>query len=180
MFNYDEIIARIDQLAQAEKVTKALLTSLSRDTLGYLVESGDVRPINKLLEKGVLTPMNHKTALLYFKEFVPFQILESDDDKKEFLGFGKAKRTKDAGFKRIEEFLSDPLNNIWTWAERNIVVEKKPFDLAKVTRIIEKALQEADTDSVITAVLAGGIEAQAIIDLIHAQAEEQEGEQEEE
>lgn len=178
MFNYDEIISRIDQLASAERVTKALLTSLSRDTLGYLVESGDVRPINKLLQKGVLTPMNYKTALLYFKDWVPFQILESDDDGKEFLGFGKAKRTKDAGFAKIAEFLEDPLNNIWTWAERNVQVEKKPFDLKNVTRIIEKALKEADTDSVIKAVMAGGIEAQAIIDLIHAQAEEAEAEEE--
>ena len=61
----------ITALGNAEKVTKAKLTFLSRNVLTYLVQNGstDIACVDRLLS--VCTPMNRETARLFFDHFLP-------------------------------------------------------------------------------------------------------------
>jgi len=115
---------RIEELAASEKITKAILTELSRVILAYVYETGDVTPTNRLIN--VLTPMNKRTAILYFKEFLSFRF----DDVQETFG-KKNKKTFDKKNELVTIFLLDEANNIFTWAEDNVKIEAKPTDWGK-------------------------------------------------
>ena len=43
-------------------------------------------------------------------------------------------------------FLEDPLNNLWTWAARNIVMEAKEFDEARMRKAFENTIKKADKE----------------------------------
>ena len=147
----------LDAVRNAEGVTKRELKTMSRDLLSVLHAKGgemegDIQFINALL--GVLTPINRKVGVLFFKHFSGFNY---SDDTKVFT-----KKDK----KRYEEcreasvaFLSDPNQNIWTWADREIAVEQRPFDPNAITQFIGRALKKMDGDqaAVLRAVFAGGI-----------------------
>ena len=62
MANLATINTKIEALAQAEKVTKAVLSELSRELLDYVLVDGthDIAAVNRTL--AVLTPMNKQTA----------------------------------------------------------------------------------------------------------------------
>jgi hypothetical protein len=159
---------RIEAVAHAEKITKVELGHLSREMVEYITinESPDVATLNRLL--GVLSPMNYKTATLYFAEFVPHKWDEE----------GNVFGARIKGDKKIKEFqdkarlfLNNEDNNIWTWAAANLKVEKKPKDyLNKITKLVEKALEDedegADMEDVILAVFAGGVDVKAMLDVI--------------
>ena len=79
--------------------------------------------------------------------------------------------------------MADPNNNIWSWAERHVEVEAKPFELLKVTKFIESALKKAaDVNmthaDVLRAVFAAGVSADALVivmdELAAADAEKKE------
>ena len=127
---------QIELLAKSEKITKALLGELSRTILAYVYLTGDVTPVNRLLE--VLTPMNKRTAVLYFKEFLAFRF---NDDTMSFKK--KDKKVFDKKNAIVVEFLLDDDNNIWTWAEDNVKIEAKEVDWAKrLTSDFKKALED--------------------------------------
>ena len=163
----DGIIAR---LQDAEKVTKAILSDLSRQLLSVVHDdtNPDVGPINRVLD--VLTPVNRKTAVLFFMHFSGHVYSEKDKH------FGK--RDKALYAKKAEAamaFLEDPHNNIWSWADRNVEVEVKPFTLLKVTKFVESALKKAEAagfkqSDVVSAMLAGGLAVEALMAVIEAQA----------
>ena len=115
---------QIEKLAVSEKITKALLIELSRVILAYVYETGDVTPTNRLIN--VLTPMNKRTAILYFKEFLSFRF----DDVQGTFG-KKNKKTFDKKNELVTIFLLDEENNIFTWAEENVQIEAKPVDWGK-------------------------------------------------
>lgn len=154
--------AALDAVRNAESVTKRELKGMSRDLLAVLHAKGgemegDVQFINALL--GVVTPMNRRTLVLYFQAFTGFHHdgdtgLFTKKDKKAY------EEKRDAALK----FLDDPHNNVWTWAERNVEVEVKPFDVNKVTTFIANALKKTKGDqlAVLRAVFAGGITPVAI------------------
>lgn len=158
--------AALETLAQAERVTKEQLRVLSRDLLGALIGNadydehliGDAQFVNRLLT--VLTPMNKKTAILYFKEFTGFHF---DEEVNQFTK--KIQKGKDKHAEKVARFLEDPLNNIWSWADKHVKVEKKPFSMDSVTKIIEKAREETDGDdaAVIRAVFEGGISIESVL-----------------
>ncbi len=174
MQNYEALAAKIDTLGKAEKVTKQLLGELSRELLEYIIvdESNDIATVNRLLS--VLTPMNQKTAVLFFDTFLPF-ILDTDTNT-----FGK----KTKGEKKVKEFVDASLafldtedNNIWTWAALNVEIKAKPVDYAKkIEKDVYKALNNdenpLDPSEVLKAVLAGGLDVADIVDLMAAMAEE--------
>lgn len=153
--------ASIELLIASEKVTKQELKVLSRQLLEATHETGDIQFVNRLL--GVLTPVNRKVCVVFFKHFTGF----SYDDKLAMFTKKSKKRYADA-FAHYTEFMADPLNNLWTWAERNIEVEQKPFAVDKVTDYIKHALKNAagaglSQADVMRAVIKGGITADAII-----------------
>lgn len=152
------------RLKRSEMITRQTLMVLSRSVLEALHATEDIGYVNRLLE--VLTPVNRKVAVLYFTHFGGFHY----DD-------ALARFTKKSG-KRYDEcdklatiFLEDPLNNIWSWAGRNVEIQKKDFELAQVTAYMGNVLKKAQKAGVsqadlLRAVLKAGIEADAIIAML--------------
>lgn len=142
---HNVVYARLDAIANAEKITRKELAALSRELLTYVPDTHDIDIVNRLI--GVLTPVNRKVAILFFTHFLPWQVEKQDE---QFSRFGKMKE-KQKQIKRhadlIAEFLKDENQSIWTWADQHIEVEQKQINLADG---LEKALGEAingvDTD----------------------------------
>jgi len=168
---YEEAIAT---LAGAEKITKEVLRELSRSVLEVLHcdDAPDIRYVNRLLD--VLTPMNKRTAVLYFQHFGGFYFNEKEGV------FGKKDKSKnEQGTPRYEAckaasiaFLEDPLNNIWSWAEQHVKLEAKKIDFkGKIISDIQKAMkadpknnpEPLEEDDVIKAVFEAGITVGAIM-----------------
>src|SRR5690606_16918806 len=121
------------------------------------------------------TPVNRKVAGLFFVTFLPFAMNQDVG-----LFGNKMKGDKKlARFKeQAEQFLANEDNNIWTWAEQNVKVEKKPVDyLAKITKDIAKALNDEEAElsqaDIIKAVLAGGVQVDAIAAILGGMAEQE-------
>lgn len=180
MNRLDIINTAIKTIAGAEKITKKVLGEVSRTMLEYVVndEAWDSAAINRLL--AVLTPMNKKTAVLYFSHFLPFVVEEGH-----FGAMPKDKQAKkNAKLKSVNlvtEFLVDEENNIWTWAEQNVKVEQKDIDYAKrVTSAVNNAMAEdkggLGLADVLEAVMAAGISTDDVIKAMSILA--QEGEEE--
>lgn len=152
----------VAKLASAEKVVKAELLTLSRSVLEAHHSTEDISYINRLIK--ALSPVNRKVAVLYFKHFSGFQYSE---DTQEFTR--KDKKAYEAANAVSNEFLDDPLNNIWTWAERNVEMEAKPFDLARIKKQFESTLKKAkDNDISELAVLEVFMEAGLSMDTLIA------------
>lgn len=151
-------------LAHSERVTKEQLRVLSRSVLEAHHSTEDVGYVNRLIE--VLTPVNRKVAVAYFEHFGGFHY---DDALGRFTK--KSKKRYDDAAKLSDAFLEDPLNNIWSWAARNIEVKAKDFELAQVTTAMGNYLKKAkkagiSQADVMKAVLAAGIEADTIIAML--------------
>ncbi len=159
--SYNKSIAK---LGETEKVTRELLRSLSREVLEAHHATENVTYINQLI--GVLTPMNRKTAILFFKEFSGFHF------SKESQTFEK-KDKKVYQFKSdmSDKFLEDPNNNIFSWYERNV---KDPEMKPKATLIDtikdrakswhERAKKEHISDAdLLVAFFEGGIDPSAVV-----------------
>lgn len=133
------IYGLIETVKQSEKVTKATLSILSRDILSYVLDSQDIAAVNRLV--GVLTPQNKATAILFFKNFLPWQA--ETDNNNVFQRFGKKAKGEKTVLKKelaIAKFLAVATNDIWTWAAENVTIEKKPKDYAG---LIQKAIANA-------------------------------------
>jgi hypothetical protein len=156
--------AAIISLAGAEKITKAVLLDLSRSVLEAHHITEDVGYINRLI--AVLTPVNKKVAVLYFKAFSGFKW---SDEKQEFVS--KNKKEYDACHKAAIDFLNDPLNNIWTWAAREIEIEAKEFDEARMKKQVEALLKKVNDNKLsqvvmLKAMLENGLSLDSIIALM--------------
>lgn len=141
---------KITKLQASERITKAMLSELSRDLLEYVIldESMDIAAVNRTIS--VLTPMNKQTACLFFDAMLPFSFDE------EHTSFTKLqKKLLDAKTGLIEEFLADETQDIWSWAADNIKIEAKKVDyLAKITKDVTKALADEEDNNSLTDVLA--------------------------
>lgn len=157
---YDKTFAaNIKDLAKAEKVTKQILMELSRSVLVAFHETQDVRYINELV--AVLTPVNKKVAVLYFTEFSGFRVEGNTFTKKDKQAYDKAAAASTA-------FLEDPLNNIWSWAEKEVDISPKEFDINMVTKTIERLNKKAEDAGmsqadVLRAVFKAGFDVDALM-----------------
>jgi hypothetical protein len=127
---------KIDAIEAAEKVTKDMLGSVSRDIIEYNVlnSSDDVGRVGRLI--AVLTPMNKATALIFFDHFLPWKL-----EGEVFTNKLQGKKKLDRYWDNAKDFLSDENNTIWTWAADNVTVEKQDYNLAEnVTKAIQMAL----------------------------------------
>lgn len=181
------IVAKIDEVAGAEKTVKQLLSELSRELLAYVPDTNDVGMVNRLTN--VLTPMNKATALSFFKHFLPWQ---TDDTGSTFTKKDTSEKRTTKKLAAIKEFLEDPEADIWTWAERNVEVKKKDFNLAdNIKKAVELALKGKEASKktnaaepiagadVIRAVISAGVKAEDIINVIAEIAEAAKGQEEE-
>lgn len=163
--------ANVAKLAASEKITKDLLRSMSREVLEAHHATGDVAYINGII--AVLSPMNKKVCVLYFKEFSGH--LYSEEAK----AFGKKdkKRYDDAKKKSFDQ-LEDPLFNVFYWAERNVEVERKPFTLGKLQQQMGSLVKKAEENKIshadiIRALFANGVEIGEFMKVVEHMAEEQ-------
>lgn len=157
-------LASLEMLAGAEGVTKRELRDLSRTVLEATHETGDISYVNKVM--GVLTPVNKRVAREFFVHFTGFHF----DDKEMVFTKKSGKHYLDCKTAAME-FLADPNQNIWAWAERHIDVTVKPFDLKKVTKFVESALKKADKEGfskadVLMAVVGAGFEIGDLISVL--------------
>lgn len=140
MFNKEAFVAdfatRIESLRGAERIVKAELLVLSRSVLEALHVTQDIVYVNDLIK--ALTPVNRKVAILYFQEFSGFQFSQ---EKQEFTK--KDKKIYDEAVAKSNDFLDDPLNNIWSWAARNVEIEAKEFTLERMKKQFESTLKKA-------------------------------------
>ena len=156
MATYEQLMETIGQVAQAERITKAGLSTLSRDILNYVLDEEDIRPVNALLGmdgdgKFVLTPINWRIAVQYFHHFIAFT--SNYADVKEYAVKGKGKRTPlvfnkkakkrwESCAKLIAEWLEDPANDIWVWSN-NAEMDAKPVDyVQQLQSAVTKAMDE--------------------------------------
>ncbi len=154
----------IDAIGQAESVTRRELRDISRTILVAIHLTEDVAFLNRLLN--VLTPVNRKVMVEYLKHFSGFHF-----DDRTTLFTKKNKPQWEKCGKLSEEFLAEPHNNVWTWAERNIEVKVKPFDVAAITKYMASMLKKADEaginqKDVFKAILAGGMSVDTLIDML--------------
>lgn len=181
--NFTTLMQAIAELAQAEKVTKAKLSELSRQLLAYVLETADVRPINALLGKQedgsfTLTSVNWRVACQYFHHFLPFTSNYKDvrdcvinGGKREELIFEKKdKKRFDVKSELIADWLSDESNDIWAWSN-DVKVEVKPTDYAaRITKAVEAGMNEdkggLSMNEVMAAVLAAGVSINDMLDAV--------------
>ena len=164
--------ANVEKLAASEKITKDLLRSMSRDVLEAHHATGDVAYINGII--AVLSPMNRKMCILFYKEFSGHLCNEEGV-------FGKKdKKRYDEAHKKSFDGLEDPHFNVFSWAERNVEVERKPFTLGKLQQQMGSLVKKAEENKIshadiIRAVFANGIEIGAFMKVVEHMAEEQKG-----
>lgn len=158
----------LEALNNAEKVTKVTLRILSREMLDAVHVGGDIQPVNRLLE--VLTPVNRRVCVMFFQHFSGHFYSEKD------AKFGKRDKAGYAAkYKLAEEFLDDPLNNIWSWQAREVDMEAKPFTLLKITKQVESLLKKAEKAGfsqadTFKAMVAGGLDVELIEGILEGMA----------
>lgn len=163
--------ANIEMLAASEKITKDLMRSMSREILEAHHATGDVAYINGII--AVLSPMNKKVCILFFKEFSGH--LYSEETK----SFGKKdKKRYDDVKKKSFDRLEDPNFNVFSWADMHVEIEKKPFTLGKLQQQMGSLIKKAEGEKIphaeiIRAVLANGIEIAEFMKVVEHMAEEQ-------
>ena len=162
--------ANVEKLAASEKITKELLRSMSRDVLEAHHATGDVAYINGII--AVLSPMNRKMCILFYKEFSGHLCNEEGI-------FGKKDKKKyDAAHKASFDALEDPHFNVFSWAERNVEVERKPFTLTRLQQQMGSLVKKAEENKlshadIIRAMFANGIEIGEFMKVVEHMAEEQ-------
>ena len=161
--------ANVQKLAASEKITKELLRSMSRDVLEAHHATGDVAYINGIIT--VLSPLNKKVCILFFKEFSGHTCNEGVFGKKDKKKYEEARK---ASF----DWLEDPTFNVFSWAERNVEVERKPFTLGKLQQQMGSLVKKAEENKIshadiIRAMFANGIEIGEFMKVVEHMAEEQ-------
>lgn len=161
-------VQALEALAGSERITKETLKTLSRDVLEAWHATGNVAYANKLLL--VLTPVNKKVAIAFFKTFSGYSF---DDVQGMFTK--KSKKRYENAHKMFMESFADPHWNIWTWAERNIEVQQKAFDLEAVKKYFVNAVKKAEGNGltqtdVIKQIFAAGVTPAAIVQAFNEMA----------
>lgn len=154
----------LQRIAQSEKTTKEELRTLSRSILEAHHATENIGYINRLI--AVLSPVNKKAAIVFFTHFSGFSF---DAETRMFTK--KSKKRYDNAKALAQAFLDDPLCNIWTWAERHIEVEQKPFAVESFEKYMIRAVKNAaaagiDQVELLKAVFKAGIKPDCIIEVM--------------
>lgn len=159
--NFTEALERI---TKSENITKHELKVVSRTMLEAWHITGNVHYVNRLLK--VVTPVNKKALILFSKHFGGFSY---DEVLGEFTH--KSKKRYDNAHKLALEFLENPNNNLWTWAERHIEVQQKPFAIENVEKFIKSALNKGagvglSQVDILKAVFKAGVSPECVIQVM--------------
>lgn len=178
--NYDQLVVSIAKLKAAEKITKQVMSELSRDILAYVMEERDVRPVNLLLSKAdgqwALSPVNWRFACKYFHHFLPFT--SNYDEVKDCINnggertalfFKKLSPKKLVGkAEEIAIWLADENNDIWKWSNSVAIDPPATNWLNRITDTVTKASDKGGLSAIdiMAAVMAAGIDADVLIKAI--------------
>ena len=114
--------------------------------------------------------MNKKVCILFFKEFSGHTCNEDGvfgkKDKKKY------EEARKASFDQIE----DPLFNVFSWADRHVEIEKKPFTLGKLQQQMGSLVKKAEENKIshadiIRALFANGVEVNEFLKVMEHMAE---------
>ena len=172
--NINVMITRIENIAKAEKVTKADLAELSRELIAYIVleDSNDISMVNRLL--GVLSPANKRVATHYFQHFLFFKL---NEDIMLFEGKMKGAKRLARYVELVTEFLDNQDNNIWTWQAEHLKIDKKiPDYKKKIKGDVQKALADEENgltqQEIMQAVFEGGVTVDVILAILDNMTQE--------
>ena len=163
------IVAGIASVAKSETNVRSKLSSLSRELLMYVPDSGDIGMVNRLLD--VVTPRNREMLVLFFNEFLPWKLEKTAGI---FTGKIKGKGSIEKKLTAIDQFLKREHNDVWTWADENITTTVRPKNYAsKLTKLVERSLADENeglnVQQVMTALLnADGLNIHDVISYISA------------
>jgi len=176
---FETLSERLAKISYAENITRHELGELSREVLLFVCETEDVRIVNTLLGKGedgkfTLTSQNRKVTGLFMREFIPFTDNGAKIDAGETIVFQKKKaKVWDKFVTKIDTFLENENNNLWTWAENNVSIEQKPANYAgKISKLVEKALKDEAEGvtgvDILQAVISGGVSVNDLMELVES------------
>jgi succinate dehydrogenase flavin-adding protein (antitoxin of CptAB toxin-antitoxin module) len=159
--NFSEALERI---TKSENITKHELKVVSRTMLEAWHITGNVHYVNRLLK--AVTPVNKKALIVFSKHFGGFSY---DEVLGEFTH--KSKKRYENAHKLALEFLENPNNNLWTWAERHIEVQQKPFSIENVEKFIKGALNKGagvglSQVDILKAVFKAGVSPECVIQVM--------------
>ncbi len=159
--NFTEALERI---TKSENITKHELKVVSRTMLEAWHITGNVHYVNRLLK--VVSPVNKKALIVFAKHFGGFSY---DEVLGEFTH--KSKKRYETAHKLALEFLENPNNNLWTWAERHIEVAQKPFSIENVEKFIKTALNKGagvglSQVDILKAVFKAGVSPECVIQVM--------------
>lgn len=140
------IYTMIDEIGEAEKITRRLLGQLSRDMLMYVPDSQDIEAVNRLI--GKLTPTNAELSVLFFKSFLPWE--QEKDAQGKHVRFGKRMKGNKVAVRllAIRKWLEDEENNIWKWRTENVKeMEVKKKDFSRRLEMAFAAAEAGDKES---------------------------------
>jgi len=151
-FNTENFVATFERtlkrLTNAEAINKQLLMPLSRDLLSALhmegPKQGDITFFNRTIQ--ALSPVNRKALIAFGMAYTGFILNDSGT-----MFAKKSKKHYDDVQASALQFLEDPLNNVFSWFEKEMQIGKimnpPPASKFKVETIKEsntKLLKKAD------------------------------------
>jgi hypothetical protein len=152
----------VTALAVSEKATKDILRICSRDVLEAHHATENIQYCNDLI--AVLSPINRKTAVLFFQEFSGFHYETAS------MRFTKKdKKSYEQKYAASSDRLKDPHFNLWSWAETSVKVEKSTPTLEGFTKYVKKFVANSPGIShaeMARAVFESGISPEAIIEAL--------------
>lgn len=117
----------VEQIGASEKITKSLLKVYASLAVQAVHQFQNPAYLNKL--RAALTPVNKKVFTEFALYFAGYSF---DKDAQAFTT--KSKKRYIEAKARWDAFCEDPLNNIWVWAEREILPNIKPFDSTRMSK----------------------------------------------
>lgn len=109
----EDAIARIETLAELERVTKSEIAVLANEAVAYLWNHGTIDIVNRLVS--AITPANRTAVVLLVKEVTSFSY---DQKEKRFTGLSShAKSEKEDKLAKLNKYMTIYQGNIWVWFE---------------------------------------------------------------
>lgn len=151
-FNTETFVATFERtlkrLTNAEAINKQLLMPLSRDLLSALhmegPKQGDITFFNRTIQ--ALSPVNRKALIAFGMAYTGFILNDSGT-----MFAKKSKKHYDDVQASALLFLEDPLNNVFSWFEKEMQIGKKmnpppasEFKVETIKELNAKLLKKAD------------------------------------
>lgn len=140
--NKTQLIKDRQDILKADGTLASKLAPWSRDVLTYVLETGDIAMVQRLIDG--LSAVYQKQAAAYFPKFLPW---EWDKTTRQF-GKKDSKKVK-AKTAATEKFLKDPANDMISMAKQAKAEDdktKNPKHASKVSKALEKGLKEENPE----------------------------------